>query len=622
MNNPINLISNFEQTLLSNSGDDAFEVAFFLFSIKLIDEIEMLEGKKESEFIEYNDIDLTIEKIYKLENKVNKRWPILSLDKSSFNMSNDHMYRVIHSLHTFNLIETDLSVIDAILEKLVSSTSKSSLGQYFTPREVIKLCVEVINPQPNQTILDPACGSSGFLFESTIYAKLKNQISPICLGMDISSKSIRVAYLMKLAKSLDNIDLMQANSLDNSFINHNFLTLSNSVWAKNKDEQISLNNLQADIVFANPPYAGTIENNLLRQYELAKDKNSVSREILFIERCIKFLKANGKLAIVIPKGVLSNSSYKYVREWILSKTKILAVIGLDANAFMPYTSVQTSILILENTPSTMEDEILFTCSFNSGHDSSGRNISENDYKQLSETVRSILYQDLTSQNIKQSHPFKKLTVREIISKDRLDAEFYLSDVQDNIIKLKEISNVTINDVAIGSHKKFNKKSYSSIRYVDISSVEQKFGYVFPNKLEIESVPGRASYLLQKGDVLISTVRPERNTIALVNHELDEPMIASNGFCVLRPENVNPYYLYAYCKSDLFKNSLSGLATSSMYPTVSDKDILNMPIIYPDISTQKNIEEKVEASFRKIQEAQQDINQAIELINTFLNSEIA
>jgi restriction endonuclease S subunit len=60
----------------------------------------------------------------------------------------------------------------------------------------------------------------------------------------------------------------------------------------------------------------------------------------------------------------------------------------------------------------------------------------------------------------------------------------------------------------------------------------------------------------------------------------------------------------------------------MYPTVSDKDILNMPIIYPDISTQKNIEEKVEASFRKIQEAQQDINQAIELINTFLNSEIA
>ena len=119
--------------------------------------------------------------------------------------------------------------------------------------------------------------------------------------------------------------------------------------------------------------------------------------------------------------------------------------------------------------------------------------------------------------------------------------------------------------------------------------------------------------VKKGDVLISTVRPERNTIALVNHELDEPMIASNGFCVLRPENVNPYYLYAYCKSDLFKNSLSGLATSSMYPTVSDKDILNMPIIYPDISTQKNIEEKVEASFRKIQEAQQDINQAIELI---------
>lgn len=618
MNNPINLISNFEQTLLSNSGDDAFEVAFFLFSIKLIDEIEILEGKKNSEFIENNNISLTIEKVYTLQKKVNKRWPTLALDKSSFNISDDHMYRVIQSLHKFNLIESDLSVIDAILERLVSSTSKSSLGQYFTPREIIKLCVEIIDPQPNQTILDPACGSSGFLFESTMYAIGKNQIAPNCLGMDISSKSIRVAYLMKLAKSLNNINLVQANSLDNNSNEQSFVGLNSLLWTKNKDEKISLDNLQADIVFANPPYAGTIENSLLRQYDLAKDKNSVSREILFIERCIKLLKTNGKLAIVIPKGVLSNSSYKYVREWILSKTKVLAVIGLDSNAFMPYTSVQTSILILENTPSKNDDEILFTCSFNSGHDSSGRNISENDYAELSETVRSVFSKRENSG----THPYKKLTVKDILSKDRLDAEFYLSDVQDNLKKLNNLSDQTLSDIAIGSHKKFKKKSYEAIRYVDISSVEQKFGYVFPNRLEIEDVPGRASYLLQKGDVLISTVRPERNTVALVNHELDEPMVASNGFCVLRPEQVSPYYLYAYCKSDLFKNSLSGLATSSMYPTVSDKDILNMPIIYPNKEIQKSIEEKVEASFRKIQEAQQEINEAITLINTFIDSKIS
>lgn len=617
MNNPINLISNFEQTLLSNSGDDSFEVAFFLFSIKLIDEIEILEGKEHSEFIEHNNVSLTVKKLEKLQEKVNKRWPILTLDKSSFNISDDHMYRVVQSLYPFNLIESDLSVIDAILERLVSATSKSSLGQYFTPREIIKLCVEIVDPQSNQTILDPACGSSGFLFESTMYAIEKNQIPPICLGMDISSKSIRVAYLMKLAKSLNNIDLIQANSLDNDSNEQSFINLDKSIWTKDETQKISLDNLQADIVFANPPYAGTIENNLLRQYQLAKDKNSVSREILFIERCIRLLKENGKLAIVIPKGVLSNSSYKYVRDWILSSTKVLAVIGLDSNAFMPYTSVQTSILILENTPSKNDDEILFTCSFNSGHDSSGRNIYQNDYAEISKTVGSILSENI---NIG-SHPYKKITVKDILSKDRLDAEFYLSDVQDNLKKLNNLSNVSLSDVAIGSHKKIKKKSYNDIRYVDISSVEQKFGYVFPNKLEMPDVPGRASYLLQKGDVLISTVRPERNTVALINHELDEPMVASNGFCVLRPEQVNPYYLYAYCKSDLFKNSLSGLATSSMYPTVSDKDILQMPIIFPNEETQKIIEEKVEASFRKIQEAQQDINEAMALINQFIDSKM-
>lgn len=621
MNNPINVVSNFEQTLLSNSGDDAFEVAFYLFSIKLLDEIEIQEGKGETEFIDQGDVNLTLLKNKVLEGKVKKRWPDLGVSSESFSISDEHMYRVILSLHSFKLIDTDLSIVDAILERLSSHTSKSSLGQYFTPREVIKMCVEIIDPKSEQTIIDPACGSSGFLFESTMHSLSKNEKAPTCLGMDISIKSIRVAYLMRLVKDLNNIELVNVNSLDSCIFNESISKLSKKNWAACKKNEVSLENIEADIIFANPPFAGNIENELLNQYDLAKNKSSVSRDVLFIEKCIKLLRKNGRMAIVIPNGILSNSGYKYVREWIASEVKIIAVIGLDSNAFMPYTSVKTSILILEKSKPKRNDTILFTCSFNSGHDSSGRNVYENDYKKLTNEIKFALNPDVFSREKNINHPLRRIKLVDVLCKNRMDAEYYISDVQDNLSKLGKLSESKISDVARGTHKKFNKKIYDSVRYVDISSIETKFGYAFPNLLKIKDTPGRASYLLQKGDVLISTVRPERNTVALVNQELDEPMIASNGFCVLRPEKINPYYLYAYCKSDVFKNILSGLSTSSMYPTVSDKEILNMPITYPDFKTKKLIEDKVESSFIKIKEAQDEIKEAIEMMNEFLRDEL-
>lgn len=616
MKNSINFILNFEQTLLANSGDDAFEIALYLISLKLLDEVELKEGKQNSDFFDNQNIQSALDNLYLLEERASLRWADLLIDRKLFNISDEHLYRVMKSLSKINIIHTDLNIIDALLETLVSQSSKSSFGQYFTPREIVKLCVDIINPKAHETILDPACGSSAFLFESTVKHLANETKSPLCLGLDISSKSIRVAYLIKLAKSLDNIELIQTNSLDSTHVTNNFEKLDKDIWCKNHEGTITLDNINSDVVFANPPYAGTLEGDLLKQYELAKNKHSVSREVLFIERCIKFLKENGRLAIIIPKGILSNISYKYVRDWLISNVRITAVIGLEKNAFMPYTSVQTSILFLENKKPKKNDSIIFSCSFNSGHDSSSRNVSKSDYAELSETI----VNQLNNKNAG-SHPFKKIKLQQVVESDRLDAEFYISGATDNLAKLSEISDSKIRDLVNGTHKKFNKKLYNSVRYVDISSVETKFGYVFPNKFDMHELPGRASYLLKKGDVLISTVRPERNTVALIESELDENMVASNGFCVLRPEHINPYYLYAYCKSDLFKNILSGLSTSSMYPTVSDKDILDIPIIYPDPLTKSVIEEKVATSFQKITQAQNEIKEAIEMMNHYLNDTV-
>ena len=113
-------------------------------------------------------------------------------------------------------------------------------------------------------------------------------------------------------------------------------------------------------MLTNPPFAGeNPEQGLLRQYELAKKeggklRNNVERHILFIERTLDMLRPGGRMAIVLPQGVLNNTSMEYVREYLFDKARILAVVGLHGNTFKPHTGTKTSVLFLQKWPSSAE----------------------------------------------------------------------------------------------------------------------------------------------------------------------------------------------------------------------------------------------------------------------------
>lgn len=110
---------------------------------------------------------------------------------------------------------------------------------------------------------------------------------------------------------------------------------------------------QFDLVMANPPFAGDIkENTIISRYELGKNstgkwQNKVSRDVLFIERNLNFLKPGGRMAIVLPQGRFNNSSDKYIREFIAERCRILAVVGLHGNVFKPHTGTKTSVLFVQ-----------------------------------------------------------------------------------------------------------------------------------------------------------------------------------------------------------------------------------------------------------------------------------
>jgi hypothetical protein len=160
--------------------------------------------------------------------------------------------------------------------------------------------------------------------------------------------------------------------------------------------------------------------------------------------------------------------------------------------------------------------------------------------------------------------------------------------------------------------------FKDIQYIDISSVDSKTGLVVPTVMSSNEAPSRASYVVQPGDVLVSTVRPDRNVVALVSEAGGgPPMVASNGFCVLRPKTIAPEVLFAYCKTSAFRRMLSRHATASMYPTVTDKDVLSMPFIEPSREASERVKKLIGSSLQMIERARHQLSEAATLMTSYV-----
>ncbi|NJK84590.1 MAG: SAM-dependent DNA methyltransferase [Saprospiraceae bacterium] len=238
-------------------------------------------------------------------------------------------------------------------QKFLASTEKADRGQFFTPEPVINFCVEFLQPQPHEKIIDPTCGSGGFLFSAYQYLLANFQVSkqeiiPNLFGIDINKTIVKIAKMKLLLECNTSLNIVAQNSLEDL----DELALSFGQPIEN----------QMDIVLANPPFGtlGKITNEkLLRKYELGykwqgenpnyfKTKilhSGQTPEILFIERCLQLLKEGGKMAIVLPNGMFENPSLEYLRIFIKQKARVLAVVNLPQETFIPFgTGVKTSIL--------------------------------------------------------------------------------------------------------------------------------------------------------------------------------------------------------------------------------------------------------------------------------------
>ncbi len=635
---PASSVAEFEQILVSNSGEDPFDSAIKLLAAKLLDETVTRPGQA-PKFQIQGTASATHKIVQELYRSATQRWPHLNGTGESLGISPEHLVRAMRPLIGWRLIGSDLSWLDAALERLVARDAKGALGQYFTPREVIRFCVEALRPHPKDRIIDPACGSGGFLYEATQYALHEFGSTPKCLGIDFGAKAIKVAALLSAATPQAKLLVSKANSIDGrGYVSPappewaGFLSKGDGAQSKRAQSWGDWNKLSCSLLFTNPPFAGDIDDiEILDAYEAQQNpaaKKATSREHLFLERVIHLLKPGGRLAIVLPQGLLANSSASYLRHWLFNKCRVLGVIGLHPFAFLPYTSVKTAILFL--TKPTLEESIpkdypiFFAVSQTSGKDSSGRIIGPNDYESVVQSfTRFLISQRFAWAGTKATFgrtgiQSETVNLSEVKQADRLDAEYYDPTARALLRRLDTVSETRLANLVETRVDRFKKGQHREITYLDISSVDSKTGLTFPNTLPADEAPSRASYVVRPGDVLVSTVRPDRNVVALVTEAIGDHAVASNGFCVLRPREIQPEVLFAYCKTEAFKKMLSRHATASMYPTVTDKDVLGVPFLQPPQEVTDRVTHLVRSGLEMIGRAHQQISEAISLMNTHVH----
>ena len=340
-------------------------------------------------------------KIQRLFNEAKKKWPGVFPDESKIDLSPSHLSICVSSLQDVKLFNSNLQVIDEAFEYLVSKSSKGEKGQYFTPRHIIDMCVKMLNPKKGEYMVDTAAGSCGFtvhtifhltghLFENTEILQEEKEDVLRVFGIDFDEKVVRVARTLNLIAGDGETNVLHLNALDYDRWNE---TTKNEDWLMTygrgfkrldalKKERNSNKEFLFDILMANPPFAGDIkESRIIHKYELGyneknKPKSKMGRDILFIERNLDFIKPGGRMAIVLPQGRFNNTSDKDIREFIASKARILAVVGLHNNTFKPHTGTKTSVLFLQKwddklCPKKDDYPIFFAVSEKSGKDNSG-----------------------------------------------------------------------------------------------------------------------------------------------------------------------------------------------------------------------------------------------------------
>ena len=386
-------------------------------------------------------------------------------ESDSIDMDDKSIAVVVGELQNYGLLQTERDALGDAFEIFIGRALKGGQGQFFTPRNVVKTVIEIIDPKIEDRIIDPACGSGGFLVECLrhIHKKIENR------GAEYNWPETEIEA-EKVAKINNNLRGIEKDKFLSKVAKAYMVILGDGKsgifcqdsldipenWEEKTQASIQLGSF--DIVITNPPFGAKIQvrgTEKLSQFPLGykweknkkddwvkgKVKDSESPQILFIDRCFDLLREGGRLGIVLPDGTLRNPTDGYIRQSLLERTEIIGLIDLPMSTFLPYTPTKTHLLFLRKKRKPAKDyEIFMSYAKTCGHDKRGRQVNEDEIRLIPEHLKKV------ETNSDYSHLGFKIRFSNI--KDGiLLPKYYNPDLEKDILEYRKSGKFKITTIA-------------------------------------------------------------------------------------------------------------------------------------------------------------------------------
>ena len=464
---------------------------------------------------------------------------------------------------------------DAYEHLLSIMGTQGDAGQFRTPRHIIDFIVAIVNPQIGERILDPSCGSAGFLVSAHNYiikantnkGKLmltqaqKRQLPNNIVGRDIDPGMIRLAMVNLY---LHEIKRPHAEEYD---------TLSDDAhWHE-----------RHDVILANPPFM-TPKGGIRPHGRFSIRVNR--SEVLFVDYISEHLSPQGRAGIIVPEGIIfqSGTAYKELRKMLIEEWGLYAVVSLPQGVFYPYSGVKTSVLLLDRMRKNYKN-ILFVKMENDGFELNSRRMpfDKNDMPDALKILRAwkdnktanALALAVSKNNIAKSENFS------------LVGDMYReSETTNNMFEMVELSDV-VSYERCKPEKFQGEKKYYATRDIGLQFATNHVMVSWDNR------PSRADSMPQYGDVGFALIKNTQK-VFIVNDEYVNSLF-STGFGFLRPKKgkILSLYLYHLLANDKFQSIKNNKTPDSIMSAIRSQAVLSIKIPLPPLAEQKRIVAEIE-----------------------------
>ena len=628
---PVNrdvLISTFKkchQTLWGGgklSPSEAFDELCKIIFVKINDEASCQDGEPyEFQTKTYEPNEKLYERICSLHKAQQRGEAHIFTDNIKIDAPT--LRTIVSHIEGINFFKTAPNEKGVAFEAFLGDFFQRQSGQYLTPRKIIDFMVKMMQPQSNERILDPACGSGGFLLQTFNHVRREANDShddsgkfskhwqdlakKMFFGIEVNDSIARVTKMNMILHDDGHTNVISTDALQE--FDHICERSGNNEFKKGS----------FDLILTNPPFGTRVslsEQPYLKDYELGNQMDKTGRkrprknqrtEILFIERIWKFLKpGTGRAAVIIPDGILTNPSLQEVRDFLLKRFQIKAIVSLPQMAFAHFgISIKTSIIFLrrrDNGEKPSDDEAIFMALAELiGYDATG-SITKN---QLPEVVR----QYRTFEKNPKPSPIKTLisekkpqcfAVRRGEVLERLDPKFIIFGGHNLLvgIKTQNLGNLVIKEPEHGSSEKAIPMQHENdVKYIRITDFDDE-GIAPDNEfMTVESVEGK--YLLEEGDILFAQTGTVGKTF-IYTRDLG-PAIFTRHCLRFRfdPSIVLPQYIYFCTKTDRYRRWVQSMQHSSVLPRISKEEFKSFTVPIPPLDAQKQMVEELLSRSAKV-----------------------